>query len=281
MNRTPSMRVVTKFDNPTELNRLAMSLQDAAEKTVTVQDFGESKQHKAILNEQTNRISCIANKNYTLVQHRGMVQQVSDALSSFNLNAYGEIVDMGDKVYVHAFFKDKIVPDGTSRGIHLGCRFSNSYDLSCGINFSLYGMRIECANQMHMKNLLSRVSKKHIGEIDVMSMTKDFITQAVEQVEPFALLVEAAMEDSIEWSLMNRMLEAFIPCDKHRTAIMDRLTESPEVTKWEIYNAITNYASHDGLLKNSVIDMLQNKSCTLLEKSLHSLVPEEKEVMVE
>ncbi|MFA5132975.1 MAG: DUF932 domain-containing protein [Candidatus Paceibacterota bacterium] len=258
----------------------------AKERPLYLSDSKKLDSHKAIQNEDTKEICCVTNTNYTLVQHREMINQVVNTLSALNLECYGSVVNMGSKVYVNVLFPKMKVNDD-AKGIHLGVRFTNSFDLTTGVNFSMYGMRIACDNQMLLKNLLFAERRKHVGEIDLNEMTRTFLEGAVTQVKEFEILVNDCIKDSVEWKLLMQFLEQNVLGKKHHNEIVARINDTLKAegrrkpTRWDLYNAFTHYLSHDTLLKDGIIDYMEKKAAMVLAEPLENFVDQTIELKVE
>lgn len=88
--------------------------------------------------------------------------------------------------------------------------------------------------------------------------------------------------DSIEWEIMERILRSVSGAKKHFEAIKEILHKGSEsYTRWDLYNAFTNYATHGQQLTPNVEQMMQTKAEKILLTPLVEMIPEVKEGEVE
>jgi hypothetical protein len=86
------------------------------------------------------------------------------------------------------------------------------------------------------------------------------------------------MKDSIEYSLVYKILSIVIGLgkEKHIKGILSKLERKKRITRWELYNAITNYATHGEQIKPNLEMWLQEKSNKVLKNPLKILAEVEK-----
>lgn len=92
-------------------------------------------------------------------------------------------------------------------------------------------------------------------------------TMTLNRAEERQIWVNNCMEDSVEWDLCQKLMEVVFKTDKHREAIIEILrkdTVGGIPNRWDIYNAVTSYATHNEQLKPNVEMLLQKQAQQIL-----------------
>lgn len=219
------------------------------EKERTTQPEEEALQENlAVVNKRTNKLSSIVSKRYDLLQHEDAFQPVIDAVRNLDLNAYGTIeqYNEGDVVVMKVLFKD--FNFSIESDYFLGFYAINSYDKTAGFQVHPYGERQICSNGMMAKRTLDikSVHRKHMGEVAAEKKITKWLQRLADTRTEFKNLLEEAREENfhdVELVLEN----AGFPTSKVEE-IMSRLSRDPEVvapTRFDLYNAATNYVTHE------------------------------------
>ena len=80
------------------------------------------------------------------------------------------------------------------------------------------------------------------------------------------------MRDSIEWTTLKLLLRYMFTKKKHIKELRARLPQDKErPTRWDLYNAVTHYATHGERLKPHVEAWLQNKAQKIMKTSFNEL----------
>jgi len=89
-------------------------------------------------------------------------------------------------------------------------------------------------------------------------------------------MVSICMKDSFEWQAVKLLTKALFKKRKHVGEILSRLKydDSGRVTRWDFYNAITNYASSGRRLRPEIDAWLQNKAQKVLKTPIAQLTEE-------
>jgi len=270
-----------KFDGLVELGTALMQLDGATEKEVRIgnsEDNVLAKNYKAIVNDRTGEPSCIPSKRYNLLKHQEAFGEVVDILKGINMSVFGTLHNYGDKVAVEMAFKgNNIEVNGDE--LKIGMRIVNSYNLQTGFNGEVFAYRSACSNGMFLGKVLgeAKMRRYHTGTADVRKLVSEFIKDIVNGNDKLKTFVNFAMEDSYEWELSHKILEQVIEVKKYRKLLFEHLEENhtvgAELTRWDVYNALTSIATHGLDLKASAIDYLQNKAQKILVTEME-LMPE-------
>jgi len=272
------------FENLTQLGTALMQLDRAEERDVFTAPKGvgvepdEAKNYKAIWNSDSNKLSCIASKRYNLLQHRESFAEAVDVLKGLNLSVFGTLHNFGDKVAIEMAFKHNNI-NVAGDELNIGIRLVNSYNLSSCFGGEVFAYRTACSNGMFLGKVLGEVQMRryHTGTADVRKLVAKFVKNVVNGNEALKVFVSDSMADSYEWELADKILGQVINVKKYRKLLMEELKEKhgegTELTRWDIYNALTSIATHGLDLKASAIDYLQSKAQKVLVKEME-LMPE-------
>lgn len=256
----------TIFNGISELQRLGMRLDPAVSteayfRNPETQQIAKLERYKAIFNRDTKEVASVVSKDYTLVEHRPVVEAFTNELKKFNSNCFGTVYDYGDSMTVEAAFGDRDVIDG----VKIGVRLTNSYNKYSSVKLQAFGYRTACDNGMFLGKALKSeltVKQNHIGDIDVNSLVSEFLAKLVDVEDSLKNYISLAMSQTIELDQIELLLDGI--GKKYKDKIMFALLYSnTELTKWKLYNALTWVATHVAVGKYG-IDKLQNKAQEIL-----------------
>lgn len=226
----------------------------------------------AVINTTTNSVAQIAGPLYQILQHRDYFCGVVDLLQEKGLTeAHGYAVEgnNGNTWNVRLIFDGfEITEPGFGRNIKIGGEFSNSYDSKFAARGRAYFMRLSCYNQMVLQNVIPECifSRNHVAEdettlLDIVQLqTKNFVGNLMNSGAKFKRVMTKASSDDIEIQKVAQLDQLMLDIFKtpsHAEGIA-KLAEKELVRpysgathyitdRWELYNAATNYASHNDL----------------------------------
>lgn len=258
----------------TELKLASMGLDNAYSVEVaskTINDTWRTEdRYKAVINETTGKVACIAGKNYKIIQHRDAVESVLNALNNLNLPYTGHIMNGGNKVIVDIDFpKEQLKLEKVGEEFMAGISIVNSYDRTTGLSILPRMKRLACMNGMTVNLFYHSFHVKHTYAMtaDIAVAAQKVINQMANSNANFKQFVEDSIGDSIAFERTKLILNALIPVKKHRMKINEILAPDAEkgyLTRWDLYNAITNYATHNDIAV-SVNEFLQKKAQKVLK----------------
>jgi hypothetical protein len=161
-----------------------------------------------------------------------------------------------------ACFFDNIeaIKDPTSKkGIKIGAMFKNSYNKQNSVTGSGYFMRIECLNQMYFGNLIQELkfSERHTGSIvhELPMSIQAFTDNLLMRSKLVAKSIQVAAGVPVTFETREQRLQTMIALVDHQKVgelIDKRISDAQkgeglELTKWDVYNAITASATHDSM----------------------------------
>jgi len=230
--------------------------------------------------------------HYNLVQHRKYFDSFAEALNRLNIDFTMKISQTGNRAFADIEFNNnKIKFDKLNEEFTTGIRLANSYDKSTGIHVMPRYTRLACTNGMILTRSEKTLSIKHHSKMaeEIESFVERKINQIINDNTDLQVWVSSCMGDSIEWNVSCRIVEKLFPQLKHREEILKRLglsvvhTEDEKTkkksityvwdkkedkkdkfTRWEIYNAITNYLTYGEQITPHIESIFHKKAEKLL-----------------
>ena len=256
-----------------------MELDQATEMPVYVGEGTSSikvDKWKAIWNMGKNQAAAVVSQQYELIQHRDVATAFLDACDRLNLKTKTSFAQAGNKAFMDIEFPESRIGIGLNEEFILGFRIVNSYDKSTGVIITPRLVRLACMNGMVVtsKNFVQAYNYRHNQD-----MAKNFekyievaLNEMINSNEKLKAIVNSCMADSVEWETTEFLMKNLFDVEKHRVAIMEKLDGITNITRWDIYNAITNYATHGEQLTPNVESALQAKANKVLNKPCVELV---------
>lgn len=238
------------------------------------------KSFQGVWNIDKDKLSCIASKHYKIIQHRDLVTQVADALQRLNFNTKAKIRDSGNRIIVDLTFVDSKLNVKKGEEFYTGLRIINSYDKTTGVMILPHLVRLACDNGMvYNVGYVKSVNIRHNQKISetFYQITKKIINNMVESNDKFKELVEKSLIDSVEWEILDKIMEKLFQTEKHREQIQEILYRKNlhKISRWDLYNAVTNYVTHNEALSVGIDIALQTKAQKILVKSFNDLTHKE------
>jgi hypothetical protein len=203
-----------------------------------------------VFNMNRGNIATIASKNYQIIQHRNVLQILYDTLTRLNIQVQGRMDNFGNKIRADLIFVNDGMPivDDQNGGIKLGIRVLNSYNKTTSFRLEMYGFRTICQNGMSFGGRMGIMEStihyrnQEIAYADIAKKIELFIARVMNSRDVLQKYVNEMMEDSMEFESMVVVLEKMLKVDKHKTKVLALMQGAK--TRWDLYNALTNYASH-------------------------------------
>jgi len=263
-------------------------------------DFKQVKDHQFVWNISKGRISNSVTKNFQLIQHRDIFSTVHDALSNLNLQVKGRLDDFEDMVRADLVFQNQDLVNDGEKGIQLGIRVINSNNKRSSFRLEMYAFRLICQNGMSIGSMIPGVRdiQIHYGleKIEfakVQVMVEKFVKKVINHSNSLQKLVNLSMKDSVEWNIVETIMKKAIHSQKFMKEIAKRLEvdvvevidkknpkkvnlqfipkKNQKISRWDLYNAITNLISHDEQLKPTAQNSLEESSRKILKNNFGKL----------
>ena len=264
-----------------ELKNISMGLDRAeawdlyGEKDGT--DRYECKRNMLVMNIDRNVMACIARKSYTVIQHRHAVESVVDALTSLNIRCEATLKASKHAIQLDVDFPDKFVElTKVNEKFTCGMRLSNDYSQQFGLLIAPRIKRLACSNGMIVVDI---VKPKHIKwneqlTVELQGLIDELIKDLINSDQKLQDVVSICMQDSVEWNTAKLLLQFMFKKKKHIKEIFARLPSQKDiskVTRWEMYNAVTDYATHGKRLRPEVDAWLHNKANQIIKNDFNKL----------
>ena len=202
---------------------------------------------KAIFSKKQNRAISIVSSRYCLMQSKEIMRNVVGALSKLGIHEVeGTIIEQNGRAFARVLLPKYISEGNSNKDIQLGFLLVNSYDRTKALSISGFAMRIVCTNGMVAPRTLGAAFvKKHYGNItaQVQEAVSQMIKTIVKNAPGLQAAIKAAMKEKYEaWKDMEKALEKVGYSKKSAKKILAKVrVPGKTATKWDLYNAITNY----------------------------------------
>jgi hypothetical protein len=226
-----------------------------------------------IINKKSCNIVNTVSSRYHLVQHKEIFSTILNALEHAGLeDPLYHIENDGDLVRLEGMFNSYKLHDDSKSGIIPGFRFIHGYD-NTAIKGEFYGMRLVCLNGMTSSQLVKdhSFSIRHlsnVGKADEMIGT--FINNILSSIELIEDTVSDAMDIELKFDnmeLMSEFLEPILGQKQMATKLAYKLPL--ETTRYNVYNAITEYATHGDVTRVARDKILRNAEKVLIGDPVH------------
>lgn len=199
----------------------------------------------AIWNTSQNQIETIVDRrNSNLIQHAEAIAPFIEAIHEKHTDVSGTLKNHGGEVIIEALFKDLYVGEGNDK-IHMGARLVNNYNTKGGPFFKgeLFGFRSFCSNGMILgKVLVSSVFGKHTKISDLQKKMMEFVGSIFDNAIRLQEIIKEADEDKLDEDEAEGILLKIFRRKKFVKKIQE-LFEKRDLTRYTVYNALTNYAT--------------------------------------
>ena len=228
----------------------------------------QDKERMAVYNINKGKTASIVSRNYKITQHSAVITAVSEAINGLNINNSVRIIENGNRVFVDVEFTDAKIYVAEGEEFIAGLRIVNSYDKSTGIRVLPKLKRLICNNGMVIsKGFVAEYTINHVNRLkeDFTTVVQRMLKDMISQNEKLKAMVNDCIGDSIEWELMDKIIAKNTwNSKKHKQAIIDRVKDLETVTRWDLYNAFTNHATHSDYIKPTVEATLQRNAQKIL-----------------
>lgn len=278
-----------KLDTTNDLEVIGARVDEAKETEIFFKDSNnkivQTLEHRGIWNTTQDKLSAIASSRYAIIQHRDIIDSVQNTLRNLNIDVKGMVRQIDNRIIGDLVFKDDkqlLLSDDSEKGIEIGFRFQNSYDKSSSFSMELYGYRLVCMNGMVLGKAIQelRLNMPHVGKDkaieEISKEIEKFVNQSISSSKILQKYINDSIADSFEWKSTEKLLENLLKRKKHRAGIQEILeknnTKGKPITRWDFYNAFTEYATHSTQITPKIETMIQTKSQKILTTPIKLLV---------
>jgi len=266
-----------------QLKNVAMGFDRAEMRDVHIVKDGEdylSKRHMGVWNVDKNELACLAPKSYMVIQHRYAVECLIEALSSLGIRAEAQVKQARHGIQIDFDFPDsKLELTEVGESFTTGIRVTSDYSQVAGLVIAARVTRLACSNGMIVNDIVKPQRIKYTEElrVTVEGLVDKIIKDVITSDEKLANMVSICMKDSVEWQAVRLLAKGLFKERGHVKGILARIKsdENGRVTRWNFYNAVTNYVSNSGSrLKPQIDAWLQNKAQRILKTPMAQLTEE-------
>jgi len=270
-----------------ELNNVAKQLPTATIVPLYEKDGTPITEYVGIRNDDTKEIVRVFTKDYSLVQHGEVLETVSEVLTELGLKGKAELCISRDGARLSAYivFDEKIIKDD-NQGIQFGIKIDNSFDGGQALKFSSFGRRLACYNGMVINQAFKNQVIYHYKIKEAKPRIAAMVREAINRDDAFQAIVNNAMKESFAWQALQKFILDLIQSErwlakKHLDKILEKIgvslvvvtdkktktkkyrfvkEEGVSLKKWDLYNAFTEYISHNDKLSYSLRSVLERIS---------------------
>lgn len=233
-------------------------------------------EHQAVWNVTQDHLACIASNGYKIIQHQELLDAFKDACGRLNLEPKIKVQQHGDRAYIDVLFpKAKMVLKQKGEEFFSGFRIINSYDKTTGIIVVARLMRMVCSNGMIVPVMTAPFKYRHNQPMadNFAGYFEKALAETINRQPTLQKLVNEGMQDSIEWDAVLKITKNLFLWERHVEAIKSRLEPGRPATRWELYNAITHYATHGEHITPHLDMWLQKRAQKVLTNNQEALMP--------
>ena len=192
------------------------------------------------------RIWQVASADYHLLDHQEVIEQVVAKLAELGLDdVKGKIKtwNYGGRMWIEMTEKKEFEPMPGDR-YQQGFWFKNSYDGSNSLASGFYALRMVCTNGLMAWTRELLVRKIHLGQIKLGDWIKSAIQEMRQKDVDFERMIQEAGQVRIEDD-MKAVLERLEIGPIVGKKIEARLKPTDGITAYDVFNAVTAFATHD------------------------------------
>lgn len=253
---------------------------------------------KGVYNISQGRFCNVVTPHYNLVQHREYFDAFTTALNNLNIKFTSTITQIGDKAIMDFNFSGRNIKfKEVGEEFTTGLRIINSYNKQTGLFVVPKFMRLACTNGMVITKFSDEISIKHtqIMAREIHSFVERKINELINKSDELKLWVSDCMKDSIEWLTVCKIITQLFKQPKHRDEILkllgidvviitdkktkkellqfvwtDKTKQQEKITRWSVYNAVTQYITHSEQVTPHIENFLQGYAEKILVNPLKS-----------
>ena len=231
--------------------------------------------HMLVYNATQKTMACIARRNYTVIQHEKAIETVTGAIAALNIKAEAELKTSKHGIQVDIDFPEVgFELEQIGERFISGLRLENDYSWQAGLVISPRVTRLACSNGMIITEIIGakRIKWTEQLNVELKGIIDKLIKDIVKENEKLAGIINECIEDTVEHTTANLLARFMFRKKKHVNEIISKLPrDNDKVSRWDFYNAVTNYATHNKRLKPDTNAWLHNKANEIMKNSFEKL----------
>jgi hypothetical protein len=222
-------------------------------------------------NNFQQHVGVVSNK-YGLIQHKDVFEPIVKAMCLGTNKLMYEIKETPGHAHMYVALPEQFSmkgPDG--KLMQFGFFTSNTYDGEGALNIAAFGFRVVCSNGMALGKSLGQVSIRHLGDIEVVAT--NFLQELDKRIASLFETISRANEMMYDIETVSDYLEETYG-QRNRDKIISLFANEPR-TAWGVYNAVTDFYSHNTRVNpDTQLRELRNSEDILLEPQMIQVVAE-------
>lgn len=246
--------ITEKFNDIQELETQVLNFHKHEVKEVFVKlngEFAQAKNFKGIYNLDTSEVDGVMTKRYNLIKHGDAILPLVDTIKELGLTGVsGYTFCNGKRAYTMVWFEDVERQVEVQKGdiIKLGILIGNSVDGTLALWGEVMGLRLVCMNGMTTEHIIQSYRKVHLGKENIAEEAGQFykalIVELTQHSEILKDIVSRNVAEMINSKLYDTILSGIGMPETHVQKILEELEGSDKISKWDLYNKVTEYITH-------------------------------------
>jgi len=270
------MTFIQKLESLDQLIDYAPTLDKATSHEVYYPS-GEASRFHVIKNNTTQEEVCTVSDRYSILQHSDALNLIVSGLQAAGITGSGTLRNYNNNVVVECYFDNLTVRDYSQDGyIQLGMRFTNSFNKTVGFNGTAFGWRQVCQNGLLMNRMVPnapQMTLKHMGNVieRITDNVKSFVENIVKMEGSLLTIINEARNEIITFESHDQLIRytsQFVGSEKRAKQIFEIEPVELSTSKWDLYNALTAYASHTDKLSFQQYNKIHEGAQDLLTRPI-------------
>ena len=223
-------------------------------------DYAEIQRSKGVVNARNGHYIATVSNRYSIFQNKSLLQSITSVCEENSFEPWGKVTAEPTRFAIDCIFPEfGAITDNSPQGINMGAKLTNSYDkswIAAGFGF-LY--RLICKNGMYAKSMMPELqfSQRHVGVNDgnpskIIEGFDRFVRMIEPAKEVIGDYIHEAMDTPVKFQNLDQIaatLGAMIGSMKAGNYMVNALDnkENLSPSKYDLYNAVTAFATHSGL----------------------------------
>ncbi|MFA6694991.1 MAG: hypothetical protein WCR85_00040 [Sphaerochaeta sp.] len=227
-------------------------------------NYEQTKNIYGVVNTGTNKVTMPVSHRYKPLSHIGGFGPALDAIESADIDREMmlNIENHGDTAELYVLFPEMMFnEDKEGGGMMYGLRFRNQYDQKTSFRGHVFCWRVQCLNgSTHARLGEMIISARHVDS-HIQSLSEKihtFVEHMVANAGQVETVVDAAIESPVNFSDYDEIVRTLTGTvtggERHSKDIAPAIPL--ETNRWQIFNAITDYASHSNRVSWKTRDRL-------------------------
>lgn len=237
----------------------------------------EASRFWGVWNETTHQEICTVGGDYGLVQHADAVNWFISGIQAAGIEGRGIIRNWGNAMKTEVIFDNLQFRDPTGNdSYYVGASLTNSFNKSVGFFVNPFVVRGVCSNGMIFKGRLGKVNKiyvRHIGNVidRVRDGVKDLVQNMMSVEGTVLKMIDVATNDTITFEKVEDQvltISKYVNGTRRAKSIVEEYNLPLSITRWDLYNTLTEYATWTNNLPFGVQEGISNNAEEILRHGL-------------